>query len=155
MDVPGRMNHSQAYLKGFTLVELLVTLSLMGMVLLMGNAVYRIFDRMQVQYIKELDQSSEAGTFYTHLRDQARLSSLYELRGDTLVFMDQKKETLTRIYPWINQVISIRIDGRDTLDYSSPKFVAVDATRFLLIDTAGYTHTFVLPDHALTTEETP
>ncbi|MEO1416293.1 MAG: type II secretion system protein, partial [Bacteroidota bacterium] len=90
------MNHSRAYLKGFTLVELLVTLSLIGMVLLMGNAVYRIFDRMQVQYIKELDQSSEAGIFYTHLRDQARLSSLYELRGDTLVLMDQRNEALTR-----------------------------------------------------------
>ncbi|MEL6135142.1 MAG: prepilin-type N-terminal cleavage/methylation domain-containing protein, partial [Bacteroidota bacterium] len=100
------MKKRQTYLKGFTLIELLVTLSLVGVVLLMGNAVFRIFDRMQYQYVGELDDQTEAGVLCAYIRDQVRVAHTYTWQDDTLYLKKRDAQIFAKIYQEDNLTIS-------------------------------------------------
>ena len=70
-------------LKAFTLIELLFSLALIGLILSMGTASFRIFLSFYHRYTGQVDYSYEAMIFKDRLSLDMDKASLFEVQKDT------------------------------------------------------------------------
>ncbi|MEO0899582.1 MAG: type II secretion system protein [Bacteroidota bacterium] len=102
--------------KGFTLLEVLVTMSLISLVILLGAFVYQSFQTYQLRYFKEVDEAYGAMQWLDVFEKDLDQAYLLEVPQSKELRLWSKEMELQKSYEIISDGVVRLVNGqRDTL----------------------------------------
>ena len=136
-------------LPGFTLLEMMIALSLSGLVLLMGSGVYRIFISFQKNYEQKLDHTRELILLSSQLKKDFFASWEISAQKDGFTLQKRNNEPLFAYSFSGRFAIRSHMLSTDTLSFKGYWQLDIEAQTLLLQDSlTGLPFTFYLPERA-------
>jgi len=138
-------------IKGFTLIEVLVTMSLLAMVVLIGGFVYQSFQTYQLRYVEEVDLAYGDMQWLRIGEDDLDKAYSMEVANPTELRLWTKEGSLWRRFEIVPEgMIRIAESQRDTLlqGRGIQEFMLEDPFTLAITDTVGICFRHRIPQHA-------
>ena len=140
--------------KAFTLIEMMITLSLTAGALILAQSVYGIFRSFQLSYQRQVDQTYHAALLQDRMRrDLDQSWGIVCLSPTSLEFQDRLRQPLVQYYLTQNHIIrlSLKMDDipPDTLAFAGIWQLSLDGQSIKLVDTLNQlNYHFSLPQRS-------
>lgn len=137
-------------LKAFTLIEILVTLALLGIVTILGTFIYQSLGGYQSNYFSKVDETYGRLILYEVLESDCKEAYSYTIIQNDLLRLYNKEEEIFAFYQISEEaVLRYNNDKLDSLKTPIQAFFPLNEFKFQIQDSSRQIYVFSLNKRAL------